>query len=742
MLKNIFFPLIICCVSVITINGQSVTPRILHQSNRFDTGVVQLKEVKVFSHKNQNERALSFAKAPIANMDLPQTVGQVNSTVIADQQAIRVGDIIRNVSGVSLTQTRLGVNETYTARGYSIGVNGGAGSVFKNGLVSNIAGMPETASLESIEVMKGSTAMLFGNVSGGLIINMVTKKPKFESGGELKMQIGSYQQYKPVIDFYGPINQRLAFRMVGAYENDQSFRDQVKTKRTFFNPSLLYKLGKNTTILIQADYLQASITPDFGIGALDSGRVLPTSIPISRFHNVSWAYNHIIQKSGSVSLNHALNDNWQLNFAGSLQSTDVDSYGAGLPNTVNKTGDWNRTLARAHSIEKDATAQFNLNGKFNVLGLKNQFLIGTDFTRIELLTDAFKITSNAVTVSIYDKINLLDPSLYIRRNDIPDATVTTITTAPSNRFGIYTQDLISLTNHFKVLAGIRWSYQETMQTNIYNAQSQTNTNGAAATAFNQAFSPKLAVLYQPTKNTSLFSSYSNSFTINTGTDIYAQLLKPSIIDQYEIGIKNNLLEDRISLNMSVYRIINSNLAQQAEYRADGSINSDATVKELKGQTTSDGLEIDLNGHFENGFYLIAGYGFNYMRFTKTSGAKGSNIEGEQVVINPRHTANFTAFYTIPDSKLKGIKLGIAAFYTGSRFGGYNNTVGQTQLGNRLIPLTGFATIDFSAGYQFKKISLLCKLSNITNTLNYLVHDNYSIAPIAPRQVSATISYKF
>lgn len=742
MLKYIFSTIFIYCASVVAICAQSVKPQEKNKSKKFDTGVVQLKEVKVFSHKNLNERALSFTKAPISNMDLPQSVGRVNSTIIADQQAIRVGEIIRNVSGVSLTQTRLGVNETYTARGYSIGVNGGAGSVFKNGLVSNIAGMPETASLESIEVMKGSTAMLFGNVSGGLIINMVTKKPKFEKGGELKMQVGSYQQYKPVVDFYGPINQRLAFRIVGAYENDQSFRDHVKTKRNFINPSLLYKIGKSTTALIQADYLKASITPDFGIGALDSGRVLPTNIPISRFHNVSWAYNHIVQHSISLSINHVFNDNWQWNFAGSIQNTDVDAYGAGLPNTVNKTGDWNRTLARAHSIEKDATAQINLNGKFNLLGWKHQFLIGTDFTRIELLTDAFKITSNAVVVGIYDKINLLDPSLYVRRNDIPDAAVTTITTAPSNRFGIYTQDLISLTNHIKFLAGIRWSYQENIQTNIYNVPSQTNTNGAAATAFNQAFSPKVALLYQPTKNSSLFASYSNSFTINTGTDIYAQLLKPSIIDQFEIGIKNNLLEDRISLNMSIYRIVNNNLAQQAEFKVDGSLNSDPTVKELKGQTTSDGMEMDLNAHFENGFYLIAGYGYNYMRFTKTSGAKGSNIEGEQVVINPRHTANFTAFYTVQKNKLKGLKLGIASFYTGSRYGGYNNTVGQTQLGSRLIPLSGFVTMDLSAGYQFKKISLLCKLSNITNTLNYLVHDNYSIAPIAPRQVSVTISYKF
>jgi len=702
----------------------------------------KLDEVIVNGHKNPNERTFSSAKSPIINFDLPQTVGTVSSRVIADQQATRIGDVIRNVSGVSLTQTRLGVNETYTARGYSIGINGGAGSILKNGLITNTAGMPEAATLESVEVMKGSTAMLYGNVSGGLIINLVTKKPKFEYGGEVKMQLGSYQQYKPIVDVYGPILKNLAFRVVGAYENDRSFRDVVKTKRSYINPSFLYKPGKKTSLLVQGEYLDAKITPDFGIGTLDSGRILPTGIPNSRFLNVLWAFNNVKQSAGSFTINHQFNDNWQLMAASALQKTDVDAYGAGLPNVVSKTGDWNRTLARAHTVEKDATAQVNLNGKFFTGKIMHQLLAGGDFTRVVTATDAFKITSNGTVVTTYDKINILDPGLYIYRNDIPDAAITTVTTAPSNRAGIYVQDFITLTKKIKVLAGLRWSYQETIQTNIFTAATQVTSKGAAVTAYNRAFSPKLAIVYQPVSNTSVFASYSNNFTINTGTDIFGQLLQPSIINQYELGIKNNFFNERLSANLSIYRIINSNLAQQAEFKTDGTLNPDATVKELKGQTTSDGLELDFNGTISKNCYFIAGYGYNYMRFTKTSGSKGSNIEGEQVVINPRHTANLTSFYTFSKYGLRGVKLGLSGFYTGRRLGGYNNTVGQTQLGSRLIPLTGFTTVDVSAAYNIRKYSLQCKLTNVFNTVNYLVHDNYSIAPIVPRQVVATVGYKF
>jgi iron complex outermembrane recepter protein len=92
--------------------------------------------------------------------------------------------------------------------------------------------------------------------------------------------------------------------------------------------------------------------------------------------------------------------------------------------------------------------------------------------------------------------------------------------------------------------------------------------------------------------------------------------------------------------------------------------------------------------------------------------------------------------------IKGLRLGTSVFYIGDRFGGYNNTVNQTQAYSRLIPVKGYTTVDVSAGYAFRKISLLAKASNITNTLNWNVHENYSVNPVAPTQFTATLSYKF
>jgi iron complex outermembrane receptor protein len=157
---------------------------------------------------------------------------------------------------------------------------------------------------------------------------------------------------------------------------------------------------------------------------------------------------------------------------------------------------------------------------------------------------------------------------------------------------------------------------------------------------------------------------------------------------------------------------------------------------------SNGVELDINANLEKGFTIIAGYSYNDMRYTKTPDRVGSYVTGQRLVNTPAHTANGSIFYTFEKGALKGLKLGAAAFYVGKRFGGWNDTKYSGLGYSRLIPVDDFATVDVTAGYTFRKLSLLAKVSNLTNTYNYYVHENYSINPIAPRQIIATLSYKF
>ena len=237
----------------------------------------------------------------------------------------------------------------------------------------------------------------------------------------------------------------------------------------------------------------------------------------------------------------------------------------------------------------------------------------------------------------YDTINIFDSSTYenIDELPIPPSEVTRIVKTETNRYGIYAQDLISITNKFKVLAGLRYTIQEAKPV-TYNLVTTVEADKVQPGTIrnDRAFSPKVGLIYQPNKTISLFSSYSNSFTPNTGVTIFNEAIKPSIIDQFEAGVKKEFFKGILSTNVTVYQIVNSNLAQTAEFDANGNVNTNTDVKTLTGETTSKGVEVDIIVKPSDAFNILAGYSYNDMRFTKTSGLNGSFIEGDRVARTP------------------------------------------------------------------------------------------------------------
>ena len=684
--------------------------------------IQSLHEIVIVIQNSPNKKRENVLSGlDIKPLDLPQSVQIIGNAIISQQQTIRLSDVVKNVNGVYVGSARGGAQESFWSRGYDMSAN----NMFKNGFRFNSGSMPEVASLEKIEVLKGGSALLFGNVAPGGILNMVTKSPSFKKGGEIAMQLGSYSFYKPSIDIYGPLNKIIAYRFTGSYENSESFRDNVTRERFYINPSVLFKASAKTEIILQGDYLKDNWTPDFGTGVI--GREI-AAVSRNTYLGANWSNGLTKQATISGLMKHKFNPNWKLNLNTSFQNYDRTSEGTEriLPAT---NGDWNRPLGKNKALDQVISEQLNLQGNFTTGKINHQLFTGIDADNS--FTQAYTFTFNPAN---YDKINIFDLDLYPQRTDIPTAKNTKIIKTTTNRFGIYAQDLISVTTKIKVLAGIRWSWQEAKADTYIETAQQTKR-------LDNAFSPKLGLVYQPTKNMSLFTSYSSSFTPNTGNTIYGEPIKASIIDQYEVGIKKDFWKGILSTNLTFYQIVNSNLAQTAELKADGTINTDTTVKILSGETTSKGFEFDISAKPIEGLNIMAGYSYNDMRYTKTTGATGSFIEGDRLARTPANTANLSFFYTLPYGVLKGVSIGSTANYIGEIIAGYNNTNGQT-IPDRTIPLNGYTTIDFSAGYNWKQFSILCKLSNVSNVLNYTIHENYSVNPIAPRQVMTTLKYKF
>ncbi|HEX8268624.1 MAG TPA: TonB-dependent receptor [Flavobacterium sp.] len=687
-----------------------------------------LQEVIITS--DQQKTPVTVGKAGIAPMDLPQSSAVINQATLENQQVQSMTDVLKNTNGVYIMGTTGGYQEEIASRGSSLA----SSNTFKNG-VRYFNGMAtELSGIEKVEFLKGSAAILFGNVSAGGVLNLVTKKPKFGFGGEAGLRIGSFNTIKPTLDLYGSVNkkQTMAFRINGSYEKADSFRDYVESERYYVNPSFLIQFTPKTQLLIEGDYLNDHRTPDFGAGVVQYEIV---ELPRSRFLGVTFGYFDSQQVSTTATLTHELSDKWNLSFINAFRYYETELFSNTRPNAgglITAEGEWNRSLQRSQVHDNYFLQQIDLKGKFNTGKVGHQFLAGIDWEKYQTNTTAFY---NAP----YGSINIFEPyNPAVEEPEYGELNENTLTRTSVARTGIYVQDLISFSKYIKLLAGIRYTYQDT-ETDVFKYEPVPDpdpSNPVAQTAptnnYDDAFSPRVGLIIQPSANHSIFTTYSNSFVTNTGTDINGNALEPSVIDQYEIGVKNKFFKDRLHANVTVYQITNSNLAQTS--LANGNTNS--AIRELAGKTRSQGVELDIVANPIEGLSVLAGYSFNETKYLESN----TYIVGSQLRYNPKHTANLNANYRIYTGKLKGLMFGLINTYFGDRYAGRSTT--EANPGYKLVPLEGYFQVDATMGYTFKKWTVRTKLSNIFNELNYNIHDDNSLNPIAPRNYSVSLNYNF
>ena len=745
-MKNQILPLLLVAASI-TANAQQKKDSLYTRT---------IEDVKLHKTGNPNNARVSTIKSQLDVMETPQAIAIVTHEVIEQQQAQQLSDVVKNINGVYITSARGASQDSFGARGYTFGNE----NIYKNGSRVNSGIFPEVSGLERVEVLKGSAAILYGNVAPGGIVNMVTKKPLFNFGGNIALNYGSWNNIKPTIDIYGGLTKNSAFRVNGSYENKESFRDIVQSEKHYFNPSFLYNISDKTQIIIEADYLKHHFTPDFGLGGLvlnttTSESKLNTLLGINKFLGATWQYQTNEMLTSTITLNHEINSNWNFNTVAFFQDYTRDFYGTErIQWNLQNNGDyvWKRTLNKQLQEQKYGSLQFNLNGQFKTGKLNHKLLVGADADYLQADTYAYQLQKQDGTFAdagnnfVYGtngntsngNISLSDETTW-KSGEMLNSRQKDLNRIPTRRVGIYAQDLIAITDKFKVLAGLRWSYLENKTTQVTNYLTSTKAETANSYKKDMAFSPRLGLVYQFDESFTAFASYSNSFTPNTGLSIDSNgntsPLDPSIINQYEVGIKKNLLKNTLAFNITAYQIDNSNLSQVSEININ--------YRELTGKTRSQGVELDITGNPTPNLSINAGYSYNYMTYLDTPNTDGSFVEGERLVRTPANTANASIFYTLPQY-IKGLKLGFTAFYTGDRLAGWNNLKDKNgnPKTNRMYEIGDFTTVDFTIGYQFKKFNVQGRLGNIFDVVDYNVHENHSVNPITPRNFYLTFNYKF
>jgi len=693
-----------------------------------------IEDVNLHKTGNPNKARPLSTKSNLTIMETPQPIAIVTHEIIEQQQAKQLSDVIKNVNGIYLTSARGGSQDSFGGRGFTFGND----NIFKNGARVNSGVFPEVTGLERVEVLKGANAMLYGNVGPGGIINLITKKPRFEFGGMAGFSAGSWNSYKPTIDIYGPLSKNIAFRVNGAYEYAESFRDLVESKKNYFNPSFAFNISDDTQLIVEGDYLYHTFTPDFGIGSVTDNATgisrLATEVSRNQFFGTNWQYQTNQQATTDIILNHQFSKRWALNAVASYQNYTKDYFSTervqwaydSSKNNFDPT--WSRPLGRNYNEQNYTSLQINVNGEFNTGSFNHKVLLGTDGDYGQADTYAYKIDANTPVV-----LYLNNPSTWTNEGPMPNATRSSRNRINTKRYGFYAQDLISITKQFKFLAGLRWSSIQNEDTKVKNFATNLETPTPDSGTKETAFSPKVGLIYNPDENLSVFATYTNSFAPNTGFDESGSALKASTVDQYEIGIKKNLWNNAVGVNLTAYQIVNRD-TYTAPYLPSGTV---ALYRVYAGSVRSTGLELDITGNPTKNLSLIGGLSYNKTVYTDTP--ENGFIENQRLVRTPALTANASVFYTFTEFA-KGLKVGATAFYTGDRKAGWNDVKGQKQT-TRMIDIDGFTTVDISIGYEWKKFMIQGRVGNLFDVVNYNVHENYSVNPITPRNYYFTLTYK-
>ncbi|AFY87401.1 TonB-dependent receptor [Chroococcidiopsis thermalis] len=576
--------------------------------------------------------------------DIPQSIQVIPQQVLEDQRAIRLKEALRNVSGVSEDSNFGGALDRFNIRGFS------QNTVLRDGFRIGEGGLRETANLERIEILKGPASVLYGSLEPGGIVNLVTKQPLSEPFYSFDFQAGSYDLYRPSIDLSGPLNadKTLLYRLNAVYESSDSFRDyDQNTERFFIAPVLTWKIGDNTSLNFEFDYLNLEQPFDRGVVAFGDG---VADIPITRVLGDPNDVYKLEEIGAGYRLEHRFNENLLLRNAFRFQQSNTFDQKTQPGELDEATGDFiERRFDSNDDTEKRYALQTDLTGKFSTGSIQHTLLFGFDLAREE-----GGGTNNGLPFT--PDINIFNP-VYGFRRPLSEYTVPRRDDfSKTDRLGIFLQDQIALLDNLKLLIGGRFD--------VVDQESEDRLEDTSSSQSEDAFSPRIGIVYQPIEPISLYASYSQSFVPNSATRVDGSFLEPERGTQYEVGIKGELFDGRLAATLAGYEITKKNVGTTDPDNPDFSL--------PLGEVRSRGIEFDVNGEILPGWNIIASYGHIDSEVTASSDPESFPV-GLRTANVPRNTASLWTTYRIQSGDLQGLGFGIGLFHADEKPGDDENT---------------------------------------------------------------------
>lgn len=377
-----------------------------------------------------------------------------------------------------------------------------------------------------------------------------------------------------------------------------------------------------------------------------------------------------------------------------------------------------RRFGAGPAYYQNYSLQNDLITNFSTGSIQHQVLVGLEWNKYIRGYDYLRST-----VSLTPSINLFNPVYGASRPPEFDEAASR-ERYDRNTIAIYLQDQVTLLPNLKLLVGGRYDFVH-RQNRVQQLDSLGRDPIDDATVdriYDEAFSPRVGIVYQPIEPISIYASYTRSFNPNESQTVDKTQLPPERGTQYEVGVKAELIKDRLSATFAAYDITKENVAITDPTPG----NSDFSIP--IGEVKSRGLEFDLSGQILPGWNIIASY---FVNDAFVSVGDENNPVDDSLVNAPGAGGSLWTTYEIQSGGMRGLGFGGGVFYTGDREATLPNT----------FKIPSYVRADASIFYKCDNWRVGLNFKNLLDT-RYYDSQGYFLLPGAPFTVLGTVSFEF
>lgn len=669
-------------------------------------------------------------RGDVAVEDLPQAVQVISGELLKQIGAVKINDALDIATGVARQNVFGGLWDGFAIRGFVgdpnlpsgylvNGFNGGRG----------FGGVRDTSAVEKMEILRGPASSLFGRSEPGGTVSISTKKPQFKPEGSATFTLGSDSFYRGEADFTTPLSGSTAVRINGAYEDADSFRDTVHTKRAFASPSILSKLGSNTTVSYELEWSKQEIPFDRGVVASRGGEL--GIIPNSRFLAEPGDGPTVAKVLGhQAELQHTFAKDWVLLVGAAFRTTSLEGIGQSPELAVARQPYFTdgATLSRQRRFtdydSDDFVGRAEVSGLVKTGSVTHHLLTGVDYEKFKLdrlqtryRPPAFNASS---TLAVMNAVNIFNP-VY---GNAPSANQNVFNdTEDDKSYGVYLTDQMDLTDTLKLRLGGRYDwFEQSIENRLAAANAQPPKQDVTA------FSPQVGVTWRALEGVHLYTSFARGFRPQTGFDVNRNPFEPEETKSGEVGMKYESHDGNLSGTVALFKMEKTNVLTADPVNAGQSI--------AIGKAESRGVEVDVFGRLPGRVMVMLSYAY-------TDAYSASDVRdvdfarvvasGDPLINIPKHNASalITKDFDIASRRLT---LGGQLKYVSKRLG---------ETGTRFF-LPSYTLLKLFASYEVtRKLSVTAEITNVTDEVYYPAsYATLWIAPGAPRQFQLRTTYRF